>query len=103
MWIFLVEIAGVLLSLFGWFGFHSFGLLAAGSILIVIFDVLMSSSGGQIKNYGLSILLAVAGGVFGGLSGYGILTAALLAFSVYSAIILILKMILLILAVMNRE
>ena len=102
MWIFLIEIIGVLLSLCGWFGLHVFGLLFAGSILIMIFDVLMSSSGGQIKNYGISILLLVAGGVFGGMSGYGVLTSALLAFSVYSAVILILKLILFILAVLNR-
>ena len=103
MWILLVEIAGALTALCGWFIFHAFGLLLTGSVLIAVFDALMSSSGGQLKSPGLSLLLLAAGAIVGGVSGYGILTAALLFFSIYSALFLRLKLVLLVLAVMNDE
>ena len=103
MWILLVEIAGVLTALCGWFIFHAFGLLLTGSVLIAVFDALMSSSGGQLKSPGLSILLLAAGTIVGGVSGYGILAAALLFYSIYSAFFIILKLVLLVLAVLNEE
>ena len=103
MWIFFIEAAGDLLSLCGWFVFHSFWLLAAGVVLVLIFDALMSSSGGQLKSSILSLVFILGGGIAGALTGFGVVTAALLAFSVYSAFIALMKLILLALAVMDRE
>lgn len=103
MWIFIIEAAGVLLSLCGWFAFHSFWLLITGVILILIFDAFMSSSGGQLKSLVLSLVFILGGGIAGALTGCGVVTAALLAFSVYSAFVVLLKLILLTLAVLNRE
>ena len=103
MWIFLVELAGAVMALGGWFILHSFWCLLAGVILIIFFDILMSSSGGQLKSWILSILLPAAGGLIGGLTDHGILTTAMLFFSVYSAVILMLKLCLLMLAALDRE
>ena len=103
MWIFLIEIAGTILSLGGWFALHSFWLLLAGSLIVLAFDLLMFSSGGQLKNNGLSVILLIAGGLFGGIKGCGIPESALLFFSVYSAVIVLLKLILVLLAVLDNE
>ena len=91
------------MALCGWFGFHVFWPLATGSLLIIAFDALMSSSGGQIKHFGVSFRRLAAGGVIGRLTGYGILVTSLLAFSIYSAVVLILKLLLLLLAVLDQE
>lgn len=103
MWIFLLEIAGAILSLGGWFGFHSFWLLLAGVILIIAFDCIMSSSGGQFKSLKFSIFLVIAGAIAGGLTQYGILASAMLAFSFYSALLVVLKLILLFMGMLDRE
>lgn len=103
MWILLVEIAGVLTALCGWFVFHAFGLLLTGSVLIAAFDALMSSSGGQLKSPGLSLLLLAAGTIAGAVSGYGIPATALLFYTIYSALFVVLKLVFLVLAVMNEE
>lgn len=103
MWIFLVEFVGIAVALGGWYGFQSFGALLAGSVLIAVFDILMFSSGGQLKHPGLSIFLLAAGGITGAITGSGILVTALLFFSVYSAVFLILKLILLLLAAFDHE
>ena len=103
MWIFLIEIAGTILSLGGWLVLHSFWLLLAGSLMILVFDLMMFTSGGQIKNYGLSVILLIAGGIFGGIGGYGIPESALLFFSFYSAVTVLLKLILILLALLDNE
>ncbi len=103
MWIFLLEAAGVLLALCGWSVYHSVWLLLAGVVMILIFDAMMSSSGGQLKSNRLSVFFLLAGGIAGAATGYGILTASLLAFAAYSAVIVLFKVILLTLAVLDRE
>ena len=103
MWIFLIEIAGTVISLCGWFAWHSFRLLMIGSIMILAFDLLMFSSGGQLKHSGLSVVLLAAGGIIGSISGYGTAEAALLFFSVYSAVFVFLRLILVLLAVLDHE
>lgn len=103
MWIFLVEITGVVMALGGWLGMHSFPFLLIGSLLIVVFDMLMSSSGGQLKPYGISVFLLAAGAIIGKLTAYGILTTALLFFSLFSAGIVLFKLILLMLAVFDKK
>ena len=103
MWIFLIEIAGTILSLGGWFALHSFWLLLAGSLMVLAFDLMMSTSGGQLKNYGLSVILLIAGGIIGGIGGYGIPESALLFFSFYSAVTVLLKLILILLALLDNE
>ena len=103
MWVFLVEIAGVVMALGGWFSMHSFPLLLTGSLLIIVFDLLMSSSGGQLKPYGISVFLLAAGAVVGKLTAYGVLTTALLFFSLFSAGIVLFKLILLMLALFDDE
>ena len=103
MWIFLVEIAGAVTALCGWFVCHSFAALLIGSILMGIFDMLLYTAGGQLKSYGLSLLLLIGGGIVGALSGYGSLTMALLFFAVYSAVVIVMKLILFVLAMLNQE
>ena len=102
MWFFFIEIAGTAISLCGWFAMHSFRLLLAGSIMVLGFDLLMSSSGGQLKHNGLSVVFLIIGGIIGGINGYGIAETALLSFSVYSAVFVLLRLILVLLAVLDH-
>lgn len=106
MWIFLLDIAGVILSLGGWFGLHSFWLLLAGIILTGLFDCLMSSSGGQLKSFKLSVISVVIGAITEGvLQGGipGILAGAMLGFAVYSALLVVFKLILLFIGMLDKE
>lgn len=103
MWIFLLEILGVVLALAGWFGLHSLPMLIIGAVIVIAFDLLMSSSGGQIKSFGLSAVLLIVGAIVGGLTGWGIVQTALIFFAVYSAIVVVFKLILLVLASADDE